>query len=50
MMMKREDDKTDDTDQPQQPKRNPDGYYYDDSTGYEIYEPTDGLEEDEPEE
>ncbi|HEY3027909.1 MAG TPA: hypothetical protein VGJ55_17300 [Pyrinomonadaceae bacterium] len=48
--MKREDDTSDDTEQSPQPKRKPDGYYYDDSTGYEIYEPTNGLEEDEPEE
>jgi hypothetical protein len=51
MMTKGEDDTTEDADQPQPPQPpKPEGYYYDDSTGYEIYEPTNELEEDEPEE
>ena len=49
--MKREDDTTEETEAPQpQPKRLPDGYYYDDSTGYEIYEPTNAGEDDDAEE
>ena len=45
-----EDDQTHHTDAPQE--ESPEGsgkYYYDDSTGYELYQPTDSLEDDEAE-
>lgn len=50
VMKLREDDITPETDEPQ--GESPEGsgkYYYDDSTGYELYEPTTSLDEDEPE-
>lgn len=43
-----EDDITQDTAQPQPDQRDEPGkYYYDDATGYEVYEPTTTFEEDE---
>lgn len=46
----REDDTTEEAQQPQpEEKSEPHSYYYDDATGYEIYEPTAPREEDEPE-
>jgi len=48
-MKSREDDTTEDTGQPQQEQTGEPGkYYYDDATGYEVYEPTPTLEGDEP--
>jgi len=46
----RENDSTQDSDEPQ--AESPEGgkYYYDDSTGYELYEPTTSLDGDEDEE
>lgn len=42
-----EDDLTQDTGQPErEPAEEPGKYYYDDSTGYELYEPTPSSEED----
>ena len=50
-MKLREDDMTQDTDEPQGESPEAAGkYYYDDSTGYELYEPTTPLDGDEPEE
>ena len=49
-MKLREDDITQDTGEPQRKRpEEPGNYYYDDSTGYELYEPTTSLEDDEPE-
>ena len=46
----REDDITQDTEEPQGESPQGSGkYYYDDSTGYELYEPTTALDEEEPE-
>ena len=50
LMKLREDDITQGTDEPQ--GESPEGsgtYYYDDSTGYELYEPTTSPDENEPE-
>ena len=48
-MKLREDDIKQESDEPQ--GESPEGsgtYYYDDSTGYELYEPTTSLDEEEP--
>ena len=46
-----EDDMTQDTWHPERERPGePGNYYYDDSTGYELYEPTTSGEEDEPDE
>ncbi len=45
----REGDITQDTEKPHGESPEGSEYYYDDSTGYELYEPTTSLEEDEPE-
>ena len=43
-----EDDTTEDAGQPQPEQTGEPGkYYYDDATGYQVYEPTTALEEDE---
>ena len=44
-----EDDIAHNTEKPEGEQPEGSEYYYDDSTGYELYEPTTSLEEDEPE-
>ena len=46
----REEDMTQDTGEPQERPERPGNYYYDDSTGYELYEPAASPEEEGPEE